>query len=99
MYVRLRTVPYVLVIVLLGASSASAQETVLPPSQEPILRIEPGMHTAVIRSISVDAGCTLMATGSQDKTVRLWSLLDTASGTPGLLRTLRPPIGPDTEGV
>ena len=32
--------------------------------QRPILRIEPGMHTAPISRIGVDATCTLMVTGS-----------------------------------
>jgi WD40 repeat protein len=58
------------------------------PSQDPILRIETGMHTASIRRIAVDAQCSLAATGSQDKTVRLWSL-----PTGRLLRTQRLPIG------
>ena len=64
-----------------------------PPPQEPILRIDPGMHTAPVRRIGVDAACTLMATASSDKSLRLWRL-------PGgkLLRTLRPPIGPGNDG-
>jgi peptidoglycan hydrolase-like protein with peptidoglycan-binding domain len=36
------------------------------PSQDPILRIETGMHTASIKRIAVDARCTLSATGSED---------------------------------
>src|SRR6202022_491955 len=58
------------------------------PSQAPILRIETGMHTAAIQRIAVDAQCCLAATGSYDKTVRLWSL-----PTGQLLRTQRLPIG------
>jgi WD40 repeat protein len=58
------------------------------PSQDPILRIETGMHTAKIWRIAVDAQCSLAATGSDDKTVRLWSL---PAGQ--LLRTQRLPIG------
>jgi Caspase domain len=58
------------------------------PDQPPFLRIETGMHTAVIRRIGVDAACSLLATASEDKTVRLWSLPD---GKPkGLVRL---PIG------
>src|SRR5262245_18369182 len=55
----------------LGAGTAPAQMAP-PPPQEPILRIDPGMHTAPIFRIGVDAACTLLATGSYDKTVRLW---------------------------
>jgi hypothetical protein len=46
------------------------------PEQGPFLRIETGMHTAPIERIGVDAACTLLATASGDKTVRLWSLPD-----------------------
>jgi Caspase domain len=79
----------------LSAISASAQQATAPapPLQEPILRIEPGMHTAPIARIGVDKACTLLATASTDKTVRLWRL---PHGR--LLNTLRPPIGQDTEG-
>ncbi len=63
------------------------------PDQQPILRIEPGMHTAPIRRIGVDAACSLLATGSEDKTVRLWSLPE---GKPK--RVIRPPIGDGTAG-
>ena len=51
------------------------------------------MHTAVIKRIGVNADETLLATGSEDKTVRLWSLPDGR-----LKRTLRLPIGPGNEG-
>src|SRR6202012_4889199 len=63
------------------------------PDQRPMLRIETGMHVAVINRIGVDAQCRLAATASDDKTLRLWSL-------PGgrLLRTLRVPIGDGDAG-
>lgn len=77
-------------LTLLSATATLAQSH---PPQEPILRVEPGMHTASIRRISVDAGCTLVATGSHDKTVRLWRLPEGR-----LLNTLRPPIGPGDDG-
>ena len=63
------------------------------PSTAPMLRLETGMHTAVINRIGLDAAQRFLATGSDDKTVRLWEL---ASGC--LLRTLRPPIGAGNEG-
>ncbi|MGH6816813.1 MAG: caspase family protein [Hyphomicrobiaceae bacterium] len=63
------------------------------PPQDPMLRIDPGMHTAPIKRIGVDTSCTLLATGSEDKTIRLWRLPEGR-----LLRVLRPPIGPGNEG-
>jgi hypothetical protein len=58
------------------------------PDQRPVLTIETGMHTAPIKRIGVDRACRLLATGSDDKTVRLWSLPEGR-----LLRTLRWPVG------
>src|SRR5262249_26896324 len=52
-----------------------------------------GMHTATINRISLTADGRMMATGSDDKTVRLWSLSDGK-----LIRTLRPPIGRGDDG-
>ena len=74
---------------------AAAQDQ---PPTDPILRIEPGMHTAPIFRIDVDRNCRLMVTGSGDKTARLWSLTDIQNGAPKLLRTLRPPIGSGNDG-
>ncbi len=90
----LRASPFVwFVALILGTVAAGAQQAVPPPPQAPILRIDPGMHTAPIWRIGVDAACTLLATGSSDKTVRLWRLPEGK-----LLRTLRPPIGPGNDG-
>src|SRR5262245_9983694 len=79
------------VAVSIGAGPLHAQTTL--PSQEPQLRIDPGMQTAEIWRIGVDASCTLLATGSDDKTVRLWGLPEGR-----LINTLRPPIGPGDSG-
>ena len=68
------------------------------PERRPVLRIEAGMHTAMINRIGVDAACTLMATGSDDKTARLWALPQGGRGSPELLRTLRVPIGEGDDG-
>ena len=72
-----------------GARSAALDAAVKAcPEQTPVPRIETGMHTAVIRRIGVDAACARIATASDDKTARLWSLPDGK-----LQRTIRPPIG------
>ncbi|MDI6753056.1 MAG: caspase family protein [Thermodesulfobacteriota bacterium] len=63
------------------------------PPKEPILRIETGMHTARIGRISVDRENRLIATASDDKTVRIWD-----AGTGALIRVIRPPIGDVDEG-
>jgi len=88
MWVVLHFVGACFVGLLIAAAPLQAQTK--PPSQEPQLRIDPGMHTTVIRRIGVNTSCTLLATGSRDKTVRLWGVPDGK-----LISTLRPPIGRD----
>jgi WD40 repeat protein/uncharacterized caspase-like protein len=61
--------------------------------EQPVLVVDPGMHTAIITSVAVDAARDLAVTGSFDKTVRVWSLTDGK-----LLRTIRMPVGPDNIG-
>jgi WD40 repeat protein len=73
-----------------GASLA--QSTGQPPTQ-PQLRIEAGMHTAMINRIRTDAVGRYAVTASDDKTARVWEV---ASGR--LLQVLRPPIGAGDEG-
>jgi len=80
------------VLSLVSAWPAAAQ-TVAPPPQEPMLRIDPGMHTAPVKRIGVNDACTLLVTGSDDKTVRLWSLPEGR-----LLRTIRPATGFGNDG-
>ncbi len=71
------------------APVARAQE----PPQAPILRVEAAAHTAPITRLSTDAGGRILASVSDDKTLRLWALPD---GTP--IGVLRPPIGDGEEG-
>lgn len=52
------------------------------------------MHSAQIYSFDISADQRLMVTGSADKTVRLWALPEGK-----LIRVLRVPIGPGTEGL
>lgn len=59
----------------------------------PILRIETGMHGALIGSLGTDAQNKYVVTGSDDKTCRVW---DGATGAP--LNVIRPPIGGGTTG-
>jgi WD40 repeat protein len=59
----------------------------------PVLTIDPGMHSAVIRSQAVDAQGRFAVTGGDDRTVRIWSVADGK-----LLRTIWIPIGPGRVG-
>ncbi len=80
---------FVLICCLQGGGLAWAGE----PPKAPILRIETGMHTAMITRISTDAENRYLVTGSNDKTVRVWEI-----ATGKLLKILRPPIGEGDEG-
>lgn len=60
----------------------------------PVLRIEVGQHTSMINHLAVDNAAKLVATASDDKTVRLWNLPE---GT--LYTTLRVPIGEHLNGA
>src|SRR5262245_11195294 len=61
--------------------------------KEPQMRLEARFHSAVISNISLSSDGRLLATASDDKTARLWSLPERQ-----LLRTFRVPIGPSDEG-
>ena len=63
------------------------------PSQEPILQVDAGAHLAAIEGMGVDAQCRTAVTGSDDKTVRLWSMPDGA-----LICTQLLPIGAGDAG-
>ncbi len=75
-----------------SASSVSPDDTT-GLYDRPVLVVDPGMHTAMINRASVDAAGRFAVTGSEDKTVRVWSLADGA-----LLRTIRVPAGPGNVG-
>src|SRR5437016_4717932 len=79
-----------LLLLTAAAQSAMAQER--EPSREPVLRIETGMHTAIIKRIGVDRAGKFLVTASDDKTARVWELQ-----TGRLLRVLRVPIGNGNE--
>jgi WD40 repeat protein len=59
----------------------------------PVLGIDPGMHTAAIRSQAVDAAGRYAVTGGNDRTVRIWSIADGK-----LLRTIWIPVGLENVG-
>jgi WD40 repeat protein len=74
---------------LMPLSSAPA----MPEAKDVTLRLDPGMHTATIKRLSLSADGKQLATVSDDKTVRLWELPEGK-----LLRTFRTAIGPGNDG-
>jgi hypothetical protein len=82
-----------LAIVALGPMAANPPALANDPPIEPFLRLESGMHIAVINQVSVDAAAQLLLTVSDDKTARVWS-----RGDGRLIQVLRPPIGTGHEG-
>ncbi|HME23662.1 MAG TPA: hypothetical protein VKI44_20440 [Acetobacteraceae bacterium] len=59
----------------------------------PMLAVDPGMHSASINSLDVDANGHFAVTGSNDRTVRIWSVADGK-----LSRTIWIPAGPENVG-
>lgn len=82
-------------IILFAGSLACGLHPVLAVGlpDEPILRIDPGEHTAIINRIAADEAGHWLVTASMDKTARVRSLADGR-----LAITLRPPIGAGREG-
>jgi hypothetical protein len=72
----------VLVLLVSGVAGAAAGEAGL--YDQPVLTLDPGMHTASIQRVDVSATGAYAVTGSNDKTVRVW---DAQTGR--LLRTIR----------
>ena len=75
-------------VAILWVGIAYGQTPPAYPPSTPFLRIETGMHTAIIRAIDVDAAERFLVTASDDKTARVWDLHDGK-----LLQILRPPQG------
>ncbi|WP_337875063.1 caspase family protein [Elioraea sp.] len=78
---------------LAAALAAAAPAPAQAPPTTPYLRVEAGAHTAPVNRLAVDAAGRLLATASDDRTVRLWSLPDGAPA--GVLRV---PIAEEAEG-
>jgi WD40 repeat protein len=74
--------------------------------ERPVLRIDPGTHSAPINRLAVSRDCSLIVSGAVDKTLQLWSVppMNTdnaaASDTAALRRVdlVRPPIDSGFEG-
>ena len=79
----MRWAPVLAVAATLVAGVAAAED--LPP-QEPMLRIEAGMHVSHSAGFSASTDGSLLATGGDDNTIRLWALPEGR-----LLKTIRLP--------
>jgi WD40 repeat protein len=77
-------------LALLAALPAAAAE----PPIAPILRLDTGSHNGQIFRLAVDTDGQLLATASDDKTVRIWDLASAR-----LLQVLRVPQGSANEGA
>lgn len=62
--------------------------------EQPVLTLDPGTHSAMIRRADTDSTGTYVVTGSNDKTVRIWSAKENGK----LERTIRLPSGPGHMG-
>jgi len=80
-------------LLILGFPRAPAEAADSPYYARPVLTVDPGMHITDIRAASADAAGQFAVTGSNDKTVRVWSLSDGK-----LVRTIRVPAGPGNVG-
>jgi WD40 repeat protein len=77
----------------LGIGAASAQAKSRQTYDRPVLTIDPGMHTSDIISVSADRNTQIIASGSLDKTIRIWN-----ASTGALIKTVHPPLGPERVG-
>ncbi len=83
-----------LILAVLSLAAPAADIAAAPLAQEPVLRIETGLHAGPINALAADSQGRFLATVSYDKTLRLWSPEDGR-----LIRVLRVPIGDDLEGA
>ena len=85
----MRRLNLLLVMLILPAVAAAGDAP-----ESPILVLDAGGHTAMVRKVLFTPDGRELITVSDDKTIRVW---DVASGEP--LRMLRPPIGRGSEGM
>jgi WD40 repeat protein len=93
--VGFRKYQILILIILLGfgATDVAAAEGAPSLYDQPVLTLDPGMHTAMINRADTDAAGTTVVTGSDDKTIRIWSVR-----TGELLHTIRVAQGPGNVG-
>ncbi|WP_162914252.1 caspase family protein [Taklimakanibacter lacteus] len=80
-------------LLCIATEAGIAQEAKPEAGNEPQLRVEAGMHTAVARHVAVSADGKRIVSASYDKTIRVWSVPDGK-----LENVFRVPIGEGFEG-
>jgi WD40 repeat protein len=87
---------YLVLLLMLWTGAGRGQDAENPPGlyDRPVLAVEQGTHTRRIWSASADREARWVVTGSEDKTIRIWSLADGR-----LDRTIRLPTGPGNIGL
>lgn len=83
----------ILVLLILNILSLDA-DAKYQLSSEPMLMLNTGMHNGEINAMAVDSSDTYLVTGSQDKTVLVWSLKENE-----LHRQLHFPKGEGAQGI
>ncbi|HSL20321.1 MAG TPA: caspase family protein [Vicinamibacterales bacterium] len=78
---------------LVATVAAGALSVAAGQATEPILRVETGMHTTLIRRVVVDLPRNRLITASDDKTIRVWQMPEAR-----LLTVLRVPMDAGHEG-
>ncbi len=82
-----------LLVYLFSTGQVQAQQKQAQQDQNRFVRVELGAHSGPVRRIDVSERFSLVATASDDKTVRIW---DYRAGT--LRHVLRPQVGSDETG-
>lgn len=77
-------------LVTTGFAGVDLEEDARALIERATLRIDPGRHAAPLRGIAAARNGAFLATGAEDRTIRLWNVQ-----TGELLRTLRPPSTAD----
>ncbi len=79
---------------VMGLGLASGQVTAQEISTKPILMLDSGAHTAIVKKVLFTPDGKELISVSEDKTIRIW---DVATGQ--ALRVLHPPIGRGYDGT
>jgi WD40 repeat protein len=83
-----------ILLLTLGAALIGLAACAHTPTDQPLLRLEAGMHSARLRRLAVNRAGTRLVSVADDKTARIWNLADGK-----LIRTIRPPSESGLDGL